>query len=120
MISGFSNVNLVDGCILFKHVLKQVLNSETVKNKFKNIRNEHLRSIYKNTNFILPLKQPKHLYRELTSPRFISSFKNIRKPVPYKCNDKRCKLCPNYLNKTNKFTMSNVQVWKIRREIDCH
>ena len=82
---------------------------QTVKTKFKNIRNEHLRSIYKNTNFILPLKQPKHLYRELTSPRFISSFKNIRKPVPYKCNDKRCKLCPNYLNKTNKFTMTNVQ-----------
>ena len=93
---------------------------QTVKTKFKNIRNEHLRSIYKNTNFILPLKQPRHLYRELTSPRFISSFKNIRKPVPYKCNDKRCKLCPNYLNKTNKFTMTNVQVWKIRREIDCH
>ena len=34
---------------------------QEVKNKFKNIRNEHLRSIYKDTNFILPLKQPKSL-----------------------------------------------------------
>ena len=33
---------------------------KTVKNKFKNIRNEHLRSIYKDTNFILSLKQPKN------------------------------------------------------------
>ena len=28
---------------------------KTVKNKFKNIRNEHLRSKYKDTNFILSL-----------------------------------------------------------------
>ena len=43
---------------------------QTVKKKFKNIWNEHLRSIYKDTNFILSLKQPKNLYRELTSSRF--------------------------------------------------
>ena len=91
-----------------------------MKNKFKNIRKEHIRSIYRDTNFKLPLKQPKNLYRELTSSRFISSFKNIRKPGTYKCSDKRCKICQNYLNETNKFTMSNGQVWEIRREIDCH
>ena len=68
----------------------------------------------------MSLKQPKNLYRELISSRFISSFKNIRKPGTYKCSDKRCKICQNYLNETNKFTMSNGQVWEIQREIDCH
>ena len=71
---------------------------QTVETKFKNIRKEHLRSIYKDTNFILSLKQPKNLYRELTSSRFISSCKSIGKPVTYKCSDKRWKLCQNYLN----------------------
>ena len=92
---------------------------QTIKNKFKNIRNEHLKSIYKDTNFILSLKQPKNLYRELASSRFISNLKHIRKPGTYKCSDKRCKICQIYLNETNKFTMSNGQVWEIRREIDC-
>ena len=32
---------------------------KTVKNKFINIRDEHLRFIYKDTNSILSLKQPK-------------------------------------------------------------
>ena len=53
---------------------------QTIKNKFKNTRNEHLKSIYKDTNFTLPLKQPKHLYKELVSSRFISNLKHIRKP----------------------------------------
>ena len=61
---------------------------QTMKNKFKNIRNENLKSIYKDTNFILSLKRQKNLYRELTSSRFISTFKNIRKPGTYVCSDK--------------------------------
>ena len=93
---------------------------QTVKNKFKNIKNERLRSICKDIIFILSLKQPKNLYKELTSSRFISSFKNIKKPGTYKCSGKRCKICQNCLNGTNKFTFSNGQVWEIRREIDCH
>ena len=93
---------------------------QTMKSEFKNIRKEHLRSIYKDTNFILSLKQPKYLYRELTSSRFISSFKNIRKPGTYKRSYKRCKIFQNYLNETNKFTMPNGKVWEILREIDCH
>ena len=31
---------------------------QTAKNKFKNIRNDHRKSIYKDTNFIQSLKQP--------------------------------------------------------------
>ena len=50
---------------------------ETVKNKCGNIRNEHLKSIYKDTNFILSLKQPKNLNRELTPFRLVSSFKTL-------------------------------------------
>ena len=80
---------------------------QTVKYKLKNIRNEHLKSICKNTNLILSLKQPKSLYGEMTSSRFISNFKSIRKPGTYKCNDKSYKICQKYLNETNKFTMSN-------------
>ena len=68
----------------------------------------------------MSLKQTKNLYRELASFRFISNFKSIRKPGTYRCNDKRFKICEDYLNGTNKFTLSNGQVWKIRREIDCH
>ena len=59
-----------------------------MENKFKNIRNEHLKSIYKDTNFTLSLKQPKNLYRELASFRFMSHFKNIGKLRTYKCSDK--------------------------------
>ena len=91
---------------------------QTVKNKFKNTRNGHLECIYRDTNLILSLKQPKNLYRELTSSRFIPNFKNIRKN--YKCRDKRCKINQNDLNETCKFTMSNGQVWEIRREINWH
>ena len=94
--------------------------TQIVKNKFKNIRNEHLKSIYEDTNFILSLKQPKNLYRELASSIFLSSFKNIRKPGTYKCSDKRWKICQNYLNETNKFKTSNGRVWEICREIGCH
>ena len=65
---------------------------QTVKNKFKNVSNEHRKSIYKDTNFILSLKQPKNLYRELASSRLMSNFKNITKPGTYKCSDERCKM----------------------------
>ena len=83
---------------------------QTLKNKFENISNEHLISIYKKSNFILPLKLQKNLYVELASSRFLSNFKNIRKPGTCKWSDTRCKICQNYLNEGNKFTMSNVEV----------
>ena len=63
---------------------------QTAKNNLKNIRNEQLRSIHKDTNLILSLKQPKTLDGDSTSSRLISSFKNIKKPGTYKYSDKRC------------------------------
>ena len=69
---------------------------------------------------IRSLKQPKTLYRELTFSRFKSNFRNIRKPGTCTCSDKRCKICQNYSNETNKFPISNGQVQEIRREIDYH
>ena len=48
---------------------------KTVAKMFKNIRNEYLKSVYKDKNFILSLKQSKNSYRELASSRFISYFK---------------------------------------------
>ena len=90
---------------------------QTVKNKLKNKRNEHLKSIYKDTNFIVSLKQPKNSYRELAYFRFISNFKN-REPINAVVKD--AKLWKNYLDETNKFTKSNGQISKIRRKIDCH
>ena len=82
---------------------------QTVKNRFRNKRYEYLKSICQDTNLTLLLKQPKNLYRELTSCSFISNFQN-RKPETYKCSDKRCKICENSLNKTNKFTMVKCQM----------
>ena len=52
---------------------------QTVKNKFKNIMNEHLRSIYKDTNFILSQQQPKNLHRELTCSRLYQVLKTLEK-----------------------------------------
>ena len=46
----------------------------------------------------------------MASSRFMPNFKKTRKPGTYKCSDKRCKICQNYLNETNKFTKSNGQV----------
>ena len=85
---------------------------ETVKIKFNNLRNERIKFIYKDVNLILSLKYPISFYRELASSKFISNFKNTKKPGTYKCSDKRCKICQNYLNETNTFTMSNGQIWK--------
>ena len=59
------------------------------------------------------MKQPKKFYRELASSRFMSNCKNIRKPATYKCSYEICKMFQNYLNETNKFTMSNGQVSEI-------
>ena len=89
---------------------------KTVKNKFKNIKNEHFKSIYKDTNLVLSLKQPKRFYRKLTSSRFISSFGN-RKPGSYKSSDKKCKICQNYLNQNNKFTCQMVKFGKLTEKL---
>ena len=56
----------------------------------------------------------------MVSSGFMLNFKNIRKPGTYNWSDKRCKICQSYSNETNKFTMSNRQVWKNCREIDYH
>ena len=53
---------------------------QTVKNKPKNIRNKYLKFICKDKNFILSLKQPKNVHKELAPSSFISNFKNFRKP----------------------------------------
>ena len=63
-------------------------------------KHEHLKSTYKDTSFILSLKQAKYLYRQFASSRFISNLKSIRKSGTYNCSE-------NYLNETSKITMSN-------------
>ena len=66
------------------------------------------KSICKDTDLMLSLS---------ASLRFISNFKNIRKTGTYQCSDERWKICQN---DTNKFAMSNDQIWEIHEEIDCH
>ena len=113
--------NVIPFVTIYYHNIDNKSLMQTVKNKFENIRNEHLQSIYKATNFILSLKQRKEIVQRTGAfYRFTSSFKNIREPATYKCSDKRCTICQNYLNETNKFTMSNRQVLETRREIDCY
>ena len=92
---------------------------KTIKQKFQNIQNEDLKDIFKDTNFVLSLKQPKNIYRELSSSKFTST-RTIIEPGTYKCKDKRCKICQLYLNETKQFLMSNGQIWDIRRNINCH
>ena len=92
---------------------------KTVKQKFKNIQNEELKDVFKDTSFILSLRQPRNLYGELSSSKFISNYQNTKLGT-YKCKDKRCKICALYLNETSSFLMSNGQTWEIRRDIDCH
>ena len=62
-------------------------------NTFKSIKNKQLQSLHKDKriikNFILFLKQPKKVYKELAS----SKLKNIRKPGTYECTDKKCNVC---------------------------
>ena len=53
----------------------------------------------------------------MASSRFIWNFKDIRKPGTYKCSDKRCKICQNQLNETNKFTISNGQFGKFAEKL---
>ena len=60
---------------------------------FKNIRNKHLKYIYKIRDFILSLKKKKkNLYWELGSSRFVSNFKSSRKPGTYEHSGKRSKI----------------------------
>ena len=33
----------------------------------------------------------------------------MRKPGTYKCSDRKCKICQNYLNETNKFNCQMVK-----------
>ena len=93
---------------------------KTIKEKINNIRSEELKEIFKESNFILLLIQPKNLYKELISAKFLSSNIYLKKPGTSKCNDSRCKVCQIYLNTTDRFVMSNKQVWEIRKDIDCH
>ena len=96
------------------------LTIKTIKEKFNNIRSEELKEIFKESNFILSLRQSKNLYKKLVSSKFLSSSIYLKKPGTYKCNDSRCKVCQIYLNTTDRFVMSNKQVWEIRRDIYCH
>ena len=113
--------NVIPFVPIYYHNIDNKSLMQTVKNKFENISNEHLQSIYKATNFILSLKQRREIVQRTGAfYRFTSSFKNIREPATYKCSDKRCTICQNYLNETNKFTMSNSQVLETLRETDCY
>ena len=52
-------------------------------------------------------------------PIFLNLFFSSKQET-YKCSDKTSRICQNYLNETNEFTMSNGQVLEIRRETDYH
>ena len=93
---------------------------KTIKEKFNNIRPEDLKDLFKERNFILSLRLPKNLYKELVSSKFLSSNTYLKKPGTYKCNDSRCYLPQIYLNTTDRFVMSYLQVWDLPRDIDCH
>ena len=56
-----------------------------VKQNFKYLENAELKTIFRDTNFILLLRQPKNLFREWISSTFRIKT-NETKPDTYKCS----------------------------------
>ena len=78
---------------------------QTVKNKPKNIRNKYLKFICKDKNFILSLKQPKNVHKELAPSSFISILKTLEnQELIYKMQriEKMQNIYQIYLNEINK------------------
>ena len=82
------------------------------------IRDPNLRSKFENTNIILSQRQPKNLLKELCNANF-STHNTIDTAVIEKCNDKRCNICKQYLQHTTNFTLSNGNLWTVRRNMSC-
>ena len=105
---------------MFFRLLQPIIVISTKKSdsekKFKNIRNERLKSIHKGKNFILSLKQSKNLYRTSDSYQNLKTLENQELTNAMTKDTKYVET----MNETNKFTMSNSQDWEIRRKIDCH
>ena len=96
-----------------------VNNNEKVKKirrKFNDIQSDHLKNVFKNSNTILPQKQPKNLPKS----RFSNDTNNfIQLKELFKCTDKRFKICLLYVNEGNSFVMSNNMKWELRSHVTC-
>ena len=90
---------------------------KNIKHKLKNIQNDALKSLYESSNIFLAQRQQKNLLRHLF--RASISGNKVSNGI-FKCNSKRCKVCQQYLQECNKFTLSNNMVWKVPNHITCH
>ena len=86
----------------------------------KNSTSERTKNIFKDTRTVLAQKQPKNLLRQLTIAKFDTTPNDVIASGMFKCKDKRCVLCRDYIVECASFmTSSNVE-WQIRCKITCN
>ena len=85
----------------------------------ENCPDANTKSFFKDKSIIQGLRQPKNILRQLTSARFVTDIPPSKPNGNYKCVDKRCKICAQYLVECNEVIGSNGVIWKIPSHITC-
>ena len=101
--------------------------------KFKNIismatnlpqtaKPDKIRTIFKNSQFVEGISQPKNILRTITSTRSNKEpiqSEAIEKPGIYaECKDPRCDICKRrYIENCTSFITSNKKIWGIRSHV---
>ena len=83
------------------------------------IKDPDLKSKFKNTKIILSQRQPRNLLNQLCNAKFTSNIAT-NTAVITNCNDKRCNICKYYLQHTTEFTLSNGNLWEVKRNMSCN
>ena len=97
---------------------------EATKSLLKSSTNERVRTVYKDIQPILSLRQPKNLLRQLTHAEFRSTTlesSNQLQPGLFKCKSNSCRLCRDgYIQECASFETSNGVEWQIKCHINCN
>ena len=98
-------------------------NSRTVKlcnELLNNAQDDHIRNVFGKSNIVLACKQPPNLLMQLSKSKFNTSVVAKEQNGIYKCKDKRCLICKNYLQECTSFITSNNVEWHVKSHITCH
>ena len=116
--------------ITYVHPNMSNFNFETIINTtrdvLQNSRDDNIKDIFKNTQIIKAVKQPKSIIRLITNTSFTNNevatnSEMSNKPGLYaECKDKRCNLCyRGYIQQCTSFVTSNNTTWNIKSHINC-
>ena len=83
----------------------------------ENCPDTNTKSFFKEKNIVQGLRQPKNILRQLPSARFVTDIPPTKPNCNYKCVDKRCKICAQYLVECKEVIGSNGAIWKIPSHI---